>query len=142
MAGVFNRVSEGLVNLGKGGLKTGVNVAEGGVEVVKELGSGAVEVGKNLGKSLFSATAGIVTMDKGKVKEGASGTTKGTVDITKGSVKGSSHAVGSSLKGSASELKGQSRVEAWEEGIPERYRTSMQHAETVLAQMPYPPVTK
>lgn len=142
MTGVLSRVSEGLVNLGKGGLKSGVNIAEGGVEMVKELGSGTVEVGKNLGKSLFGATAGIVTLDKDKVKEGASGTTKGTVDITKGSVKGSGQAAGGSLKSSASELKGQDRVDAWEEGIPTRYQSTMQHAKTVLAEMPYPPVTK
>ena len=142
MAGVLSRVSDGLVNLGKGGLKSGVNIAEGGVEAVVELGSGAVEVGKNLGKSLFSATAGIVTLDKDKVKEGASGTTKGTVDIAKGSVKGSGQAAGGSLKSSTSELKGQDRVNAWEEGIPTRYQSTMQHAKKVLAEMPYPPATK
>lgn len=142
MTGVLGRISDGLVNMGKGGLKSGVDIAEGGVEVVKELGSGTVEVGKNLAKSLFSATAGIVTLDKDKVKEGASGTTKGTVDITKGSVKGSGQAAGGSLKSSASELKGQGRVKAWEEGIPARYQSTMQHAKTVLAEMPYPPVTE
>ena len=126
----------------KGGLKTGVNVAEGGVEVVKELGVGAVEAGVNLGKSLFNATAGIVTLDKDKVKEGASGTTKGTVDITRDSVKGSGKAAGDSVKKSTGDLKGEDRVKAWEQDIPSRYEASMQHAEKVLAEMPYPPVTR
>jgi hypothetical protein len=142
MAGALGRISDGMVNLGMGGLKTGVNVAEGGVEVVKELGTGAVDLGVNLGKSLFSATAGIVTLDKEKVKEGASGTTQGTVDITKDSVKGSGKAAGDSMKKSTSDLSGEDRVKAWEQDIPARYEASMEHARTVLADMPYPPVTE
>ena len=142
MTGVFNRISDGLVNLGKGGLKTGVNIAEGGIGVVKELGSGAVGAGVNLGKSLSSTTAGILTLDKEKVKDGAAGTTKGTLDITKDSVKGSGQAAGGSLKNSAADLKGEDRVQAWEQNIPSRYEASMKHAEKALAEMPYPPVTE
>ena len=140
--GVLSRVSDGLVNVGKGGLKSGVNIAEGGVDVAKELGSGAVKVGVNLGKSLFDTTAGLLTLDKEKVKGGASGTTKGTVDITKDSVKESGQAAGGSLKSSASDLKGQARIDAWDQEIPSRYQTYMQHARDVLAEMPYPPVTE
>jgi hypothetical protein len=142
LAGVFSRVSEGLVNLGKGGLKSGVHIAEGGVKVVKELGSGAVDVGINLGKSLFSVTVGMVTLDSEKVKAGVGGTTKGTLDSTMESVKGSGEAAGSSLKKTGSELKGQERVKAWEQDIPARYQIAMEHARTVLDEMPYPPATE
>ena len=142
LTGVFSRVSDGLVNLGKGGLKSGVDIAEGGVDVAMELGTGAVKVGANLGKSLFDTTAGLLKLDKEKVKEGASGTTKGTVDITKGSVKGSGKAAEGSLKSSASELKGQDRIDAWDQEIPSRYQTYMQHAQNSLAEMHYPPVTE
>jgi len=142
LTGVLSRVSDGLVNMGKGGLKSGVDIAEGGVGAAKELGTGAVKVGANLGKSLFSATAGIVTFDKDKVKEGASGTTKGTMDLTKDSVKGSGKAAEGGLKSSASDLKGQDRVKAWEQDIPTRYEVYMQQARTALTEMPYPPVTE
>jgi hypothetical protein len=142
MTGALGRISDGMVNLGWDGLKTGVNVAEGGIEVMKELGTGAVDLGVNLGKSLFSATAGLVTLDKDKVKQGASGTTRGTFDITKDSVKGSGKAAGDSMKKSTRELTGEGRVKAWEHDIPARYEASMEHARTVLAEMPYPPVTE
>jgi len=142
MAGVFGRVSEGMVNMGKSGFKSGVDIAAGGAEAAKELGTGAVKIGANLGKSLFSTTAGVVTLNKEKVKAGASGTTKGTMDLTRDSVKGSGTAAGGSLKRSASDLKGENRVKAWEADIPARYQTSMAHARTVLADMPYPPVTE
>ena len=142
MAGVFGRVSDGLVNMGKSGFKSGVDIAAGGAEAAKELGAGAVKIGSNLGKSLFSTTAGVVTLNKEKVKAGASGTTKGTMDLTRDSVKGSGTAAGGSLKRSASDLKGENRVNAWEADIPARYQTSMAHARTVLADMPYPPVTE
>ena len=142
MTGVFGRVSDGLVNIGKGGLKSGVDIAEGGAQAAKELAVGAVKVGENLGKNLFGAVAGVVTLDKEKVKAGTSGTTKGTLELTTDSVKGSGEAVGGSLKSSASDLKGQDRINAWEQEIPTRYQKSMQHARTVLAEMPYPPVTR
>ena len=76
------------------------------------------------------------------MKEGASGTTKGTVDITKGSVQGSDKAARGSLKSSASELKGQDRIDAWDQEIPSRYQSYMQSARKTLAEMPYPPVTE
>ena len=142
MAGVFGRVSDGLINLGKDGLKSGVDIAEGGALAAKELGVGAVKVGANLGKSLFETTAGMVTFDKEKVKEGAQGSTKGTFELTKGSVTGTGEAAGSGLKNSASEMKGEGRVKAWEQDIPVRYEASMKHARTVLSEMPYPPVTE
>ncbi len=142
LTGVFSRVSDGLVNLGKSGLKSGAGIAKGAVDVTMELGSGAVSVGKNLGKSLFETVAGVVTLDKEKVKEGASGTTKGTVGLTEESIKGSSTAAGGSLKGSAAELSGKERVEAWDQDIPNRYQKFIQHAREALSEMPYPPVTK
>ncbi|MBW2612351.1 MAG: hypothetical protein JRD49_05320 [Deltaproteobacteria bacterium] len=142
LAGVFSRVSDGLVNLGKSGLKSSADIVEGGVDVAKELGSGTIKVGVNLGKSLFETTVGVVTLDKEKVKEGTSGTTKGTIDLTGESVKGSGQAAGGSLKSSASELKGKERVRAWDQDIPNRYQKFMQHAREALAEMPYPPVTK
>ena len=51
-------------------------------------------------------------------------------------------AAGASLKNSASDLKGQDRVNAWDQAIPERHQTYMEHARTVLKEMPYPPVTE
>ena len=142
LTGVLGRVAGGLVNIGGHGLKSGVVIAEGGVAAAKELGSGTVKAGANLGKSLFNTTAGLVTLDKEKVKKGASGTTKGTVGITKDSVKGSGKAAGDSLHSSATELKGQGSVNAWDQAIPGRYQTYMQHARKVLDEMPYPPVTE
>jgi len=142
LTGVFNRVSDGLVNIGKSGLKSGVHIAEGGVGAAKELGTGALKVGKKLGKSLFETTAGVVTLDKGKVKEGVSESTRGTVDLTKDSIKGTGQAAGGGLKNSASELKGGERVKAWENDIPTRYQKAMQQAGDALVKMPYPPVTR
>ena len=141
MTGVFSRVSDGLVNMGKSGLKSGVDIAEGGIQAAKELGTGAIKVGANLGKNLFETVAGVVTLDSEKVKEGASGTTRGTIDLTKDSVENTGRAAGGGLKNSVSDLKGVERVRAWERDIPDRYRTTMQHAQRVLAEMPYPPVT-
>jgi hypothetical protein len=140
MAGVFGRVSEGLVNIGKGGLISGVHIAKGGVDVAVDLGSGAVEVGANLVESLFDTTLGLVTLDKDKVKEGVSRTTEGTVDITMDSFDKSGEAAGRSLKDSASGLKGQARIDAWDQEIPTRYQSYMQEMRKFLAEMPYPPI--
>jgi hypothetical protein len=142
MAGVFGRVVDGLANVGIDGLKSTFDIAEGGVDAAKQLGSGAVDVGVNLAKGLFDTTAGLLTLKKEKVKEGISGSTTGTVDITRDSVKGSGRAAGDSVKRSGTALKGQERVKAWEQDIAARYEASMQHAEKVLAEMPYPPVTE
>jgi len=142
MVGVLGRVTDGLFDIGKSGLVSGVLIAEGGVDVAKELGSGVVEVGVNLGKSLFDTTAGLLTLDKGKMEAGVSGTTKGTMDITKGSANRSGKAAGGSLESSASELKGQDRIDAWDQEIPSRYQSYMQFARKTLAEMPYPPVTE
>jgi hypothetical protein len=142
MAGVFGRVSEGLVNIGKGGLISGVHIAKGGVDVAVELGAGAVEVGANLVESLFDTTLGLVTLDKDKVKEGVSRTTEGTVDITMDSFDKSGEAAGRSLKDSASGLKGQARIDAWDQEIPTRYQSYMQEMRKFLAEMPYPPITE
>ena len=142
MVGVLGRVTDGLFDIGKSGLVSGVHIAGGGVDAAKELATGAVDVVANLGISLFNTTAGLLTLDKDKVQAGVSGTTKGTVDITKGSVEGSGKAAGGSLKSSASELKGQERINAWDQEIPSRYQTYMQFARKTLAEMPYPPVTE
>jgi hypothetical protein len=142
MAGVFDRVADGLGNLGIDVLGSTVSIAEGGVDTALELGSGAAKVGVNLGKSLFDTTVGLLTLQKEKVKEGVSGSTTGTVDITKNSVKKSGNVAGDSLKRSGTGLKGQERIDAWDQEIPNRYQEYMQHAHNVLADMPYPPVTE
>jgi hypothetical protein len=142
LTGIYSRVADGFINIGKTGLISGVNIAEGGVDAAKELGSGTVKVGKNLVKGLFGTIAGLITLDKKKVEKGVSGTTKGTVDLTIESVDGTGKAAGGGLKSSASELKGDNRVRAWEKGIPTRYRKYMQMARDALSKMPYPPFTQ
>ncbi len=45
------------------------------------------------------------------------------------------------MKSSASDLKGDDAVQAWNEGIPARYKKLNQVAKEKIAKMPYPPVT-
>ncbi|MBC2717934.1 MAG: AsmA family protein [Desulfobacteraceae bacterium] len=141
LAGVYSRVSDGLLNIGKGGLGAGVDIVEGGVDVVKEVGSGALDIGKNLGVSLFEVGKGVATLDRQELSEGLVGSTRGTVGLTFDSVKGAGSAVGGGVESSVSELKGDTRVQAWDEGIPTRNQEAIQQAQEALAKMPYPPVT-
>ena len=141
LAGVFNRVSEGLVNLGKKGLGAGFKIAGGGVDAAKELGSGTVKVGKNLGEGLLGIGSGMVKMDRKNLKEGLTRMTRDTVGLTADSASGTGRAAGGGLQDSYSNLKGAGALQAWDDGIPARYRAAMKQAQDALAQMPYPPVT-
>jgi hypothetical protein len=141
LAGVFSRVSDGLVNLGKRGFSTGFIITKGGVDVAKELGSGALKVGMNLGESLLKVGTGLVTLDQQELGKGLTGSTKGTVDLTVDSADNTSTAASGGLKDSFSGLKGDAALQAWDKGIPERYRAEMKKAQEVLTKMPYPPVT-
>jgi len=141
LAGVYGRVSDGLLNLGKSGLSAGVGIARGGVGAAGEVGSGALKIGKNIGKNLFTTWTGLLTLDQSQVKEGLIGSTKGSADLTFDSVKGAGNAAGGGLKGSVSELKGDAVLQAWDKGIPARYKTAMQQAKKALVKMQYPPVT-
>ena len=141
LAGVFSRVSDGLVNMGKRGLGGGFRIAKGGVDVAKELGSGSLNVGKNLGKSVLGIGRGLVTLDQKDLEEGLTDITKGSVAITADSVKRTGTAAGGGLQDSFSDLKGDDVLQAWDNGIPARYQAAMKQAEDALANMPYPPVT-
>ena len=141
LAGVYSRVSDGLLNLGKGGLSAGVTIIGTGVNVVGEVGSGVLNVGKSIGSGLIDAGAGLVTFDQEELKKGLSGTTKGTVDVTVDSARGTGSAAGEGVKSSASDLEGGKRVKAWNEGIPERHKKAMEKVPDALSKMPYPPVT-
>jgi len=45
------------------------------------------------------------------------------------------------MKSSTSDLKGDDVMQAWNEGIPARYKKYKQVAKEKIAKMPYPPVT-
>ena len=141
LAGVYSRVSDGLLNLGKDGLSAGVGIAEGGLGAVGKVGSGALKIGKNIGKNLFKTGAGLVTRDRQQLREGLVGSTKGSADLAMDSVEGAGSAAGGGLKGSVSDLKGDTALRAWDEDIPARYQTAMQQAQEALVKMHYPPVT-
>lgn len=142
LAGVFNRVSGGLLNLGKSGLHTGAGIVEGGVDVAGEVGSGALKIGKNIGKNLFKIGSGIAKLDHRQVGSGLVGSTKGTISLTADSAKGTGSAAGGGLTSSFSSLTGADALQAWDEGIATRHRAAMQQAREALAKMPYPPVTE
>jgi len=141
LAGVLNRVSGAIVNVGKNAFGAGFKIAEGGVSVAKELGSGTLKVGKNLGKSIFEIGRGIVTLDRKNLKEGLTHITRDTVGLTAESVGGAGTAAGGGLQNSVSDLRGNATLQAWDNGIPQRYQAAMDQAKEALAQMPYPPVT-
>ena len=139
LAGAYSRVADGLVNFGLKGFGAGVDIVEGGLGVAKAVGKGAVEVGKNIGESVLEVGAGALTLDQQKMKEGIKGSTVDTAKLTSDTVKDSGSAAGGSLKQSASELKGDNQLQAWDDGIPERFQTAMQEAEEDLTNMPFPP---
>ena len=141
LAGVFNRVSDGLVNLGKRGFSAGFKITEGGVDVAKEMGSGALKVGMNLGESLLETGFGLATLDQQELGKGLTGLTKDTVDVTVDAADNAGTAADGGLKDSFSGLKGDAALQAWDKGIPERYREQMKKAQKALTKMPYPPVT-
>lgn len=142
MAGVYNRVSDGLVNFGTSGLGAGVGIAKGGVGAAKEVGYGAIEIGKNIGKNIWKAGAGLLSFDSKQVEEGLVGSTKGSADLTLSSVESAGSAAGGGLKGSVSKLKGDAALKKWNKGISSRFQTAMKQARKKLMKMPYPPVTK
>jgi len=141
MAGVYNRVSDGLINIGASGLDAGVGIAKGGVGAAEEVGSGIFKVGKNIGENLLKAGTGLFSMDQKQVREGLIGSTKGSADLTLDSVEGAGSLAGDGLRGSVSKLKGDAALEAWDKGIPSRFKKAMTQAEKALAEMSYPPVT-
>ena len=83
----------------------------------------------------------MVKMDRENLKEGLTHMTRGTVGLTAKSARGTGSAAGGGLRDSYSNLKGAGALQAWDDGIPARYRAAMKQAEDALAQMPYPPVT-
>jgi len=141
LAGVYSRVSDGLVNLGKGSLLAGVDIAKGGLNVTKQLGSGALKLGKNLEEGVLELGTGLVTLDRRRIKKGIEGTTRDSLGITLDSVQGSGTAVGGGLKRSVSDLKGEAGVKAWNAAIATRHQAAMQLARKALSHMPYPPDT-
>lgn len=141
MEGVYNRVSDGLVNFGTNGLGAGVGIAEGGVGAAKEVGYGAIEIGKNLGENLWKAGTGLLSFDQKQVEEGLIGSTRGSVDLTRDSVESAGSAAAGGLKGSVSRLNGNAALKAWNKGIPSRFETAMKQAKKKLMEMPYPPAT-
>jgi hypothetical protein len=139
LAGAYSRVADGLVNLGLKGLGAGVDIVEGGLGVVKAVGKGTLEVGKNIGESVLELGAGAVTLDQQKLKQGIKGTTVDTVKLSSDTVRDSGSVTRKSLEQSASQLKGHTQLEAWDDGIAERFQKAMQAAEEDLANMPFPP---
>ena len=139
LAGVYSRLSDGLLNVGKGGLNAGLDIASSGVDIAEAVGSGTLSIGKNLGISLFEAGTGLVTLDQQQLSEGLVGTSKGTLDIGFDSVAESGNVAKGGIKGSYQNLDGSSSLRAWNEGIKSRYEHSMQKAEGALSQMAYPP---
>jgi hypothetical protein len=139
-SGAFDRISEGLVNLGVDTLSAGVSIAQSGVSIVDEVGSGVLDIGKNLGVSALEIGTGLLKLDGEELQEGLEGATKDTLSLTAGSVKDTGSAGGDGLADSVSDLKGDDRLQAWDREIPARYRTAMQQASDALAKMPYPPV--
>ena len=141
MSGVF-RVTDGVLNIGRSSLASGVSLVEGGVDTAKAAGTGALKVTKQFFKGLFDTGAGVATLDKERVGKGLTGSTKGTIDMSRDSVKGAGSAAGGGLDKSVSDLTGKAAVQAWDKGIPDRYQAYMEDARTALEKMPYPPVTE
>ena len=142
LSGAFDRISDGLLNLGAGTLGAGVTIAKGGVSVLGDVGEGGWALGKNLAVSTFGIAKGVVTLDLGEVGEGLKGATKESLNITAGSIKKAGTDAGQGLEGSVSDLKGDKRVSAWDDQIPARYEAYMQQAREALSKMPYPPAIK
>lgn len=141
LAGVYSRMGDGLLNLGLKGFGVGASIVEGGLGIAKEIGSGTLKFGKSIGASALEVGTGLATLDKEKVKEGIKDSTKDTVKITSGTIQGSGSAAKGGVGRSVSGLKGDAQLQAWSEGIPERFQAAMQQAQEALAKMPYPPVT-
>lgn len=142
LAGVFSRLSSGLVSLGKDGIHAGADIASGGVEVTKGLGSGVLRVGKNILKGIRDIGTGLVTLDKTQVKGGLKESTVDSIVVTVDSAKNVGSTTGHGLSSSYSNLKGDARLEAWNKDIPVRHDAAMQRAQNALTAMPYPPVTE
>lgn len=142
LLGVVGRLSGGIFRLGKDSIHAGADIASGGVEVTKGLGSAALNIGKSILKGARGVGAGVVTWDKEQIKSGFTDSTSGTVVVTVDSARN----VGSStVQGGASSyssLKGGARLNAWNQGIPERHEAAMERAQNALETMPYPPVTE
>ena len=139
-SGAFNRITDGLVNLGGDTLHAGLSIAKSGISVVGEVGSGAWQVGKNLGASALEIGTGFLTLDGEQVREGLGGATTDTLILTRDSVAGAGSAAGEGLGESISDLAAVARVQAWDRAIPERYQAARQQAREALRQMPYPPL--
>lgn len=83
----------------------------------------------------------MATLGSRELKKGLKGATKDTGDLVAASADDTGKAVGGSMTSSVSDLKGDERVQAWDEGISIRHQTAMQQAQEALVKMPYPPVT-
>lgn len=142
LTGVYSRVSDGLLNLGKGSINAGLDIASSGVDIAQAVGTGTLSIGKNLGTSLFETGSGLITLDKEQLSHGLMGTSKGTLQIGYDSVTESGSAATGGLKGSYHSLDGSNAEQAWNEGIKTRYEHSMLQAEKALLQMRYPPEPK
>jgi hypothetical protein len=141
MSGIL-RVTDGVLNIGRSSLATGVSLVEGGVDTAKAAGSGVMKATKQFFKGLVDTGAGLATLDKEKVGKGLAGSTKGTIDMSMDSMKGAKNAARDGLDRSASDLTGNAAVQAWDQGIPDRHQVYMQRARTALEKMPYPPTTE
>ncbi len=139
-SGAFNRLTDGLFNLGGDTFDAGLSIAKSGVTVMNEVGSGVWDVGKNLGVSVFEMGTGLLTLDGEEFREGLEGATGDTMSLTTDSVEGAQSAAGHGLDDSIDGMAGHARVRAWEMAVPERYLQIMQQAQEMLARMPYPPV--
>jgi hypothetical protein len=142
LSGAFDRISDGLINLGGDALGAGVSIAKGGVSVLGDVGKGGWMLGKNLAVSTFGVAKGLVTLDSGEVGKGLQGATKESLAITAGSLKEAGTDAGHSLGDSVSDLTGDDRVRAWDSQIPARYEAVMEQAREFLSKMPYPPAVE
>lgn len=141
LAGVYSRFSDGLLNLGKGGINASLDIASSGIDIAEAVGSGTLNISKNLGKGLFETGTGLVTLDQQQLSEGLISSSKGTFDIGFDSVTESSTAATGGIRGSYHNLDGSNSLKAWNEAIKPRYEHSLQKAEASLLQMEYPPST-
>ncbi len=141
MAG-FNRVAGWLNNARRGGLHAGIGLAKTGVDITRDVGTGAYKLGKHLGQNLFDIGTGLVTVDGQKLNKGVSGTTGGTTGQINRLVLGTGSTTAGGLRGSLGNLQGDAAIKAWDDGISARYRNSMEQAQLLLGEMPYPPVTE
>ena len=142
LLGVVGRFSGGLFGLGKGGIDAGADIASGGVEMTKGLGSGVLKIGKSILKGIRGVGTGLVTRDKDQVKTGLTESTVGAVVVTVDSAKNVGSSTVQGVSSSYSSLKGDARLNAWNQEIPARHEAAMQRAQNALTKMPYPPVTE